>query len=288
MATYAGGVRIDVWSDVLCPFCHLGRRHLALALEEFEHADQVSVIWHSYQLEPEAPATAEGSTVERLAEKYDVDRDQMVATQEQLAADAAEVGLDYRWQDTVGGNSYDAHRIIHFARFHGLEEAVTDRVMRAWFTEGRSIGDQDVLVELATEAGLDPEEVRGVLAQDSFGAEVRADIDLATRIGVTAVPTFVLDQKYGVTGVQPVKIMLGALRYAWEEQGTPSGGGCGGNCGCGGGAPAEQAEPASADICGSGGCGSGGCGCGAGAPEPEAEPVPAGAGGCGGGGCGCR
>ena len=113
-------MRIDVWSDVLCPFCHLGRRHLALALEEFEHAAEVSVIWHSYQLDPEAPATVEGSNVDRLAQKYGADRDQMVATQEQLAADAAEAGLDYRWQDTVAGNSYDAHRIIHFARFQGL------------------------------------------------------------------------------------------------------------------------------------------------------------------------
>lgn len=277
-----------MWSDLLCPFCHLGRRHLALALEEFEHADEVSVIWHSYQLDPDAPARVEGSTVDRLAEKYGVDREQMVATQEQLAADAAEVGLDYRWQDTVGGNSYDAHRIIHFARFQGLEEAVTGRIMRAWFTEGRAIGDQNVLVELATEAGLDPEEVRGVLAQDAFGTEVRADLDLATRIGITAVPTFVLDQKYGVTGVQPVKIMLGALRYAWEEQGSaPAGGGCGGNCGCGGGAPAQQAAPAEADICGAGGCGGGSCGCGGGA-HAAPEPEPAAVGGCGGGSCGCR
>lgn len=278
-------MRIDVWSDVLCPFCHLGRRHLELALAEFEHADEVSVVWHSYQLDPEAPARVEGSNLDRLAEKYGVDRDQMAATQQQLAADAAEVGLDYRWDRTVGGNSYDAHRLIHFARFQGLEEALTGRVMRAWFTEGASIGDHDVLVELATEAGLDAEEVRGVLAQDSFGTEVRADIDLATRIGITAVPAFVLDQRFGVTGVQPVKIMLGALRYAWEEQGNAVGGGCGGNCGCGGGAPAEQAAPAhDGGICGSGGCGSGGCGCGAGAPEPE----PAAVGGCGGGGCGCR
>lgn len=257
-------MRIDVWSDVLCPFCHLGRRHLELALKEFEHADEVSVVWHSYQLDPDAPARVEGSNVARLAEKYEVDRDQMTATQEQLAVDAAEVGLDYRWDQTVGGNSYDAHRLIHFARFQGLEEPVTDRIMRAWFTEGRSIGDHDVLTELATEAGLDADEVRGVLAQDSFGAEVRADLDLATRIGITAVPTFVLDQRFGVTGVQPVKIMLGALRYSWEEQGNAVGGGCGGNCGCGGGAPAQQAAPESAQaggICGAGGCGSGGCGC---------------------------
>lgn len=283
-------MRIDVWSDVLCPFCHLGRRHLELALEEFEHADELSVIWHSYQLDPDAPARIEGSNIERLAGKYDVDPDQMVSTQEQLAADAAEVGLDYRWDLAVGGNSYDAHRLIHFARFQGQEEAVTDRIMRAWFTEGRSIGDHDTLVELATEAGLDAEEVRGVLAQDSFGTEVRADLDLATRIGITAVPTFVLDQRFGVTGVQPVKIMLGALRYAWEEQGNPTsgGGGCGGNCGCGGGAPAEETAQAGG-ICGSGDCGSGACGCGAGAPAEAAEPEPAAVGGgCGSGGCGCR
>lgn len=267
-------MRIDVWSDILCPFCHLGRRHLELALEQFEHADEVSVIWHSFQLDPEAPARVEGSNVQRIAQKYGVSVEDATASQEQLAADAAAVGLDYQWEKAVGGNSYAAHRLIHFARFQGVEGKVTDRILRAWYSEGASIGDKEVLLELAVEAGLDAEEVRGVLESDSFGHEVRSDIAVARQIGITSVPTFVLDQKFGVPGAQPVDVMLNAIRYAWEDQGNTAGGGggCGcGGCGCGGGAPAQedvaeaaaesvpQPEPATAG----GGCGSGACGCGA-------------------------
>ncbi len=263
-------MRIDVWSDILCPFCHLGRRYLQLALEQFEHADDVSVIWHSFQLDPEAPERVEGSNVERVAEKYGLALEEANASQQKLAADAAAVGLDYQWEQTVGGNSYDAHRLIHFARFQDAEEKVTDRIMRAWYSEGASIGDRQVLLELAVEAGLDAEEVRGVLDSDSFGPEVRNDIAVAHQIGITSVPTFVLDQKFGLPGAQPPEIMLNAIRYAWEDQGnTAGGGGCGcGGCGCGGGAAAPENEAAPA-------------------PGTTPEPEPATAGGCGSGACGC-
>lgn len=267
-------MRIDVWSDILCPFCHLGRRHLELALERFDHADEVDIVWHSYQLDREAPAVIEGANVDRVADKYGVSHDQMVIQHEQMAKDAAAVGLDFRWDETVGGNSYDAHRLLHFARSKGLESPVQDRIMRAWYSEGASIGDHDTLVALATEAGLDEGEVRDVLAGDDFGIDVRSDEALASQIGITAVPTFVLDQKYGVTGAQPVDIMLKSLEYAWADQGNPvqmaGGGGCcgggGGGCGCGGGAQAD-ADEAEAQQ---GGCGGGGsCGCADGAAEAD-------------------
>lgn len=263
-------MRIDVWSDILCPFCHLGRRHLQLALEQFEHADEVSVVWHSFQLDPDAPAQVDGSNVERLAEKYGMSLEEATTSQQELAADAAEVGLDYQWEKVVSGNSYDAHRLIHLARFQGIEEQVTDRIMRAWYSEGASIGDREVLVGLAVEAGLDEVAVRGVLESDSFGHEVRTDIAVAQQIGISSVPTFVLDQKFGVPGAQPVDVMLNAIRYAWEDQGNTASGGCGcGGCGCGGGAAAEETtpEPAAAQepepVAAGGGCGSGACGCGA-------------------------
>lgn len=264
-------MRIDVWSDILCPFCHLGRRHLQLALEQFEHAEEVSVIWHSFQLDPDAPERVEVSNVERIAEKYGVSVADATASQQQLAADAAEVGLDYQWEKAVGGNSYDAHRLVHFARFQGAEEKVTDRILRAWYSEGASIGDKQVLLDLAVEAGLDADEVRGVLESDSFGHEVRSDLAVAQQIGITSVPTFVLDQKFGVPGAQPVDVMLNAIRYAWEDQGNTAGGGCGcGGCGCGAGAAAEEGAPEPAtgsapepEPAAVGGCGSGACGCGA-------------------------
>jgi predicted DsbA family dithiol-disulfide isomerase len=237
-ATYPREVRIDVWSDILCPFCHLGRRHLELALEQFEHGDEVGVVWHSFQLDRTAPAVDDVPAVERVAEKYGTSREQMVAQHERMAADAAAVGLDFQWQRLQGGNSYDAHRLIHFARARGREAEVTARVMQAWYSEGAAIGDRDTLVRLGGEAGLDEAAVRELLEGDEHGIDVRTDLALASQIGITAVPTFVLDQKYGVSGAQPVEVMLNAIRQVWDLQGTEpepaaAGGGCGGGC-CGG------------------------------------------------------
>lgn len=268
-------MRIDVWSDFLCPFCHLGRRQLDLALAEFEHADEVDVVWHSYQLDRSAPEVAEGSNVQRVADKYGVSLEQMEETHRQMARSAAEVGLDFQWERVQGGNSYAAHRLHHYARSVGRERELMDRLMRAWYSEGASIGDQETLVRLATDAGLHAGEVRAVLESDDFGQEVRTDLALAAQIGITAVPTFVLDQKYGVSGAQGVEPMLKAIRYAWEDQGNrpePAGGGCGGGC-CGGGCGDADAGARETVDSEAAGCGGGGCGglCG----EHEHEGAPA-------------
>jgi predicted DsbA family dithiol-disulfide isomerase len=259
-------VRIDVWSDFLCPFCHLGRRQLELALAEFEHADDVDVVWHSFQLDRTAPAEMEGSNVQRIADKYGVSLEQMEQSQRQMAASAAEVGLDYQWERTVGGNSYAAHRLHHYARSVGREQEYMDRLMRGWYSEGASIGDHETLVRLAVEAGLHAGEVRSVLESDDFGQDVRTDVALASQIGITAVPTFVLDQKYGVSGAQGVEPMLKAIRYAWDDQGNrpePVSGGCGGGCcggACGPGESAEVGGSAEPEVEAGAGCGGGGCG----------------------------
>lgn len=256
-------MRIDVWSDFLCPFCHLGRRQLELALAEFEHADEVDVLWHSYQLDRSAPAVLEGSNVQRVADKYGVSLEQMEQTHRQMAESAAEVGLDFQWEQVSGGNSYAAHRLHHYARSVGREAELMERLMRGWYSEGASIGDHTTLLQLAGEAGLDVDEVRSVLDSDDFGQDVRTDLALAAQIGITAVPTFVLDQKFGVSGAQGVEPMLNAIRYAWEDQGNrpePATGGCGGGC-CGGGGcgTAATAEPGGADAA-AGGCSGEGCG----------------------------
>ena len=249
-----------MWSDFLCPFCHLGRRQLELALAEFEHADDVDVVWHSYQLDRTAPDVVEGSNVQRVADKYGVSLEQMEETHRQMAAAAAEVGLDFQWERVTSGNSYAAHRLHHYARSVGREREFMDRLMRGWYSEGASIGDHATLARLADEA---------VLSSDDFGQEVRTDLALASQIGITAVPTFVLDQKYGVSGAQGVEPMLNAIRYAWEDQGNRpepvTGGGCAGGC-CGGGGcgPADEAANGAADTAADLGsdasCGGGGCG----------------------------
>ncbi len=265
-------MRIDVWSDLLCPFCHLGRRHLELALEQFEHADEVGVVWHSFQLDRNAPAVDDTPQVERVAEKYGTDAERMVAQHELMAQDAAAVGLDFQWRRLVGGNSYDAHRLVHLARSLGREDEVTTRVMRGWYSEGAAIGDHETLVRLGVEGGLEEEAVRALLAADDFGIDVRTDEALAAQIGISAVPFFVLDQKYGVSGAQPVEVMLRAIRQVWELQGTEpevaAGGGCGGGC-CGGACGSDAAEEPAAGAADTGcGCGGGGCG---GVCEPETD-----------------
>jgi len=261
-------VRIDVWSDFLCPFCHLGRRQLDLALEQFEHGDEVDVVWHSFQLDRNAPDVIEGSNVQRVADKYGVSLEQMEETHRQMAEQAAEVGLDFRWDLAVGGNSYAAHRLHHYARSVGREREFLDRLMRGWYTEGASIGDPETLVRLGVDAGLEEDGIRQVLDSDDFGQEVRTDLALAGQIGITSVPTFVLDQKYGVSGAQGVESILKAVRYAWEDQGNrpePVGGGCGGGCGCGGGgSDAEVGAGVGAEAGAGGGCGCGSGGCGGG------------------------
>ena len=152
-------MRIDVWFDLVCPFCHVGRRRLELAVEQFVAAAEdgeprdVEVVWHSYQLDRSAPAVAEGSNVDRIAAKYGRSREEMVAQHEAMAADAAAVGLDFQWDKVVGGNSFDAHRVLHLARARGLEKPVTDRVMQGWYTEGASLGDTDTELRQAGDGG---------------------------------------------------------------------------------------------------------------------------------------
>lgn len=245
-------MRIDVWSDILCPFCHLGKRHLELALEQFEHRDEVGVVWHSFQLDRTAEPVDDVPAIDRVAAKYGIPREQMVAQHEQMASDAASVGLDFQWERLRGGNSYDAHRLIHFARALGFEEPVTERLMRGWYSEGEAIGDRDTLVRLAVEGGLDEDAVRALLAGDDHGIDVRTDLALASQIGITSVPTFVLDQKYGVTGAQPVEVLLNSIRQVWDLQGTEpepvaAGGGCGGGC-CGGACGSGDVAEADADA----------------------------------------
>ncbi len=245
-------MRIDVWSDLVCPFCHLGRRHLELALAEFPHRDDVGVVWHSFELDRSAPAVADGPVVEAVAAKYGVPVDGMRAQHEQMAAAAAAVGLDFQWERLVGSNSYAAHRLLHYARSVGREREAMERVMRAWYSEGAAIGDPAVLQRLAVEAGLDPEEVADVLASDDFGIDVRTDEALARQIGVASVPTFVFDQKYAVTGAQPVPVLLQALTQAWNDRGK---------------APTPRAEEGCGGACGGGGCAGGGADAGGGTGE---------------------
>ncbi len=218
---------VEVWSDLVCPWCYLGKRRLEGALERFEHADHVDVVWRSFELEPDAPKAAESRRA-LLLSRYGMTPEQAAERDAQMTALAAEAGLEYRPDLAQLGNTFDAHRVLHAARAAGLQPQAKERLLRAYFTEGRRLTDADTLVELAADAGLDAETARSALADGSFADEVRDDEREAAAIGVTGVPFFVLNRRYAISGAQPSDLLLQALERTWAETV----------------APAEGAEPA--------------------------------------------
>ncbi|MER7072166.1 DsbA family oxidoreductase [Terrabacter sp. NPDC000476] len=232
-------MKIDIWSDIVCPFCYLGKRRLEAALATFEHADEVEVTWHSFELDRGAQPVSDLPLVDLVARKYGTSREQAVAQHRSMADAAAELGLAFNWEQARYGNTFDAHRVVHLAAEHGLADAAHERLMRAYFTDGLAVGDREVLVGLAGEIGLDPDAVRAMLESDDYGNHVRSDEATAKMLGIESVPFFVLDRKYGVSGAQPPEVFTQALRTAWETrhevpEPVAAGGGCGGGCGAGG------------------------------------------------------
>jgi predicted DsbA family dithiol-disulfide isomerase len=208
---------VDIWSDVVCPWCYLGKRRFEAALERFEHRDAVQVHWHSFELDPQAGPSSDTPSAQRLAAKYGMPVEDARARHAELEEVAGAEGLEYHLDRTRGGNSLDAHRLHQLAIDRGLSDAVMQRLMRGYFTDGEAIDDRDVLLRLVTEAGLDADEARAVLDSDRYTEEVRADEHTAARIGVRGVPFFVLGRRFGVSGAQTPDIMLEALQKAWEE-----------------------------------------------------------------------
>jgi predicted DsbA family dithiol-disulfide isomerase len=208
---------VDIWSDVVCPWCYVGKRRFEAALERFEHGGDVQVNWHSFELDPNAGPTSDVPGAERLAAKYGMSVEDAQARHADLERLAAAEGLEYHLDRTRGGNSFDAHRLHQLGIERGLGDAVMERLMRAYFTEGEAIGDPEVLVRLAADAGLDAEEARAVLAGDDYADAVREDEHMAARLGIHGVPFFVLGRRYGVSGAQTADIMLQALEKAWSE-----------------------------------------------------------------------
>jgi predicted DsbA family dithiol-disulfide isomerase len=210
-------LRVDIWSDVVCPWCAIGKRRFEAALARFAHKDGVEVVWRAFELDPSAPAVQQGDNPTRLARKYGRSREQAVAMMQQVAETAARDGLELDLVNARSGNTFDAHRVLHLAAERGVQDAVKERFFRGYMSERQPIGDRKVLVRLAAEAGLDAEEVRATLLSDDFGAEVREEEDVAHRMGIHGVPFFVLGGAIGVSGAQPADVLLRALEQAWER-----------------------------------------------------------------------
>lgn len=208
-------MRVEIWSDVVCPWCYIGKRRFEAALAQFEHAGDVEVAWRSFELDPNAPPVQTEPHAERLARKYGVSLQQVEAMDARLVGEAKKEGLDFRLAESQGGNTFDAHRLIHFAGESGRAGEMKERLMKAYFTEGVAIGERGELVRLAVEVGFDEADVKGMLSSDQFANEVRADEARARAFGISGVPFFAIDERYGVSGAQPTDVLLDALRQAY-------------------------------------------------------------------------
>jgi predicted DsbA family dithiol-disulfide isomerase len=224
-------VKVDIWSDIVCPWCAIGRARFVAALADFPHREEVRVRWHSFELDPEAPRERPGPLADHLAAKYGVSLDEAHGMHRRMTGVAADDGLDFRFERARSGNTFDAHRLLHHALRTGgpeLQDRLKERFFRAYLTDGEPIGDPEALVRVAEEVGLDADGSRAVLAGDRYADAVRADELQARRYGITGVPFFVIDEKYGVSGAQPAEALRQVLDTAWAEANpltllTPSG-----------------------------------------------------------------
>ncbi|HEV2244429.1 MAG TPA: DsbA family oxidoreductase, partial [Streptosporangiaceae bacterium] len=220
--TVAPAMDVEIWSDVVCPWCYIGKRRFERAVAWFGHPGEVTVTYRSFELDPDAPAQRTGTHAEHLARKYGMTIAQAEQASQQMTQRAAADGLEFRFDLIRGGNTFDAHRLLHLAKDHGLQPQMKERLLRATFAEGLPIADKPALTCLATEAGLPAAQVQAVLDGDAYAGAVRADEQQAARYGITGVPFFVADGKYAVSGAQPPEVLLQLLRRAYAERSQPA------------------------------------------------------------------
>ena len=211
-------MKIEIWSDFACPFCYIGKTRFEQALNQFEHKDKVEVLYKAYQLNPYAPKVMTKPAHVAFAEGHGMTPNEAKQRFQMFAQNAKSAGLIYNYDIIQMTNTFDAHRLAKFANEKGLEDQLTARLMKAYFTDGLNLSDVDTLVKLAVEVGLDEKESRDVLISDKFGDTVKNQIDEGKTIGVQGVPFFVINRKYGVSGAQQTEYFLQALRQIWTEE----------------------------------------------------------------------
>ncbi|QDA60569.1 DsbA family oxidoreductase [Hymenobacter jejuensis] len=210
-------MKVEIWSDIMCPFCYIGKRRFEQALQQFDHQEAVEVQWRSFELDPNMQTVPGQSIHELLAARKGVSVAQGKQMNDHMAGIAKEVGLDYDFDRVIPTNTFLAHRFIHLAGEHNLQDAAKERVLAAYFTEGRNVGDLDTLAKLGAELGLDAAQVHATLETDAYTNQVRLDEYLAQQVGVRGVPFFVFDEKYAVSGAQPSELFLEVLEKVWSE-----------------------------------------------------------------------
>ena len=210
-------MKIQIWSDVMCPFCYIGKRRIETALSQFKNADSVEIEWKSYQLDPNFVATPGENTVDHLAEKYRKDRSWAESMMAYMTQNAKNAGLEFNFDKAVLANSLNAHRLSHLAKKYQLANAFEELLFKAYLTDGKNVNDRATLTQLALEVGLKEGEIKNVLDTDEYATEVRKDIEEANAIGVQGVPFFVFDDKYAISGAQASDTFLETLEKTWEE-----------------------------------------------------------------------
>lgn len=210
-------MKVEIWSDIMCPFCYIGKRKFEAALEQFPDKDKIQVEWKSFQLNPDLKPIPGKDVYDYVAQIKGQSREWSLQVHDQMTKNAKEVGLTYNFDKAVIANSFDAHRLIQLAKVQQLGDAAEERLFIAYFTEGKDISDHNILISLGEEIGLNRTVVAAMLASNDFSGEVNLDAREAQQLGASGVPFFVLDRKYGVAGAQPVEAFTQALTQAFGE-----------------------------------------------------------------------
>jgi len=210
-------MKVEIWSDIMCPFCYIGKRKFEQALQQFDGNDKVQIEWKSFLLDPSMKAVKGKNIHEVLADKKGWTIDYARKMNQYVTQMAQEVGLHFEFDKMVPANSFDAHRLTHLAAKHGLQDQVEEKLFEAYFIQGKDIADKNTLTGIGTAVGLKQGDVLGMLASDAFADEVKSDVYEAEQLGVRGVPFFVFDRKYAVSGAQPTEVFSEAINSAWNE-----------------------------------------------------------------------
>ena len=210
-------LKIQIWSDVMCPYCYIGKRRIEKALALFEHKESVEIEWKSFELDSSFIASPDDNIIDHLAEKYRKDTDWAQTMMDNMTQNAKTEGLDFHFEKAILANSHNAHRLLHLAKKFHLANELKELLLKAYLTDGKDVNNLNTLSEIGIEAGLAAEAIAQVLDSDAFSKEVKEDIEMAQRIGVQGVPFFVFDNKYAISGAQPTTAFIETLEKVWKE-----------------------------------------------------------------------
>ena len=210
-------MKVEIWSDVMCPFCYIGKRNFENALAQFADKENIEIEWKSYQLDPSMPEVAAESQEDYLVKHKGISREQVRGMLANVTEMAKQAGLEYHLDKSVMVNSQKAHQLIQFAKTKNLGDQIEERLFKAYFTEGKNVADLETLTQLGKEVGLDENELQAAFTDDQYLYQMKQDIQEGANLGVKGVPFFVFDRKYGVSGAQPAEAFLETLSKSFDE-----------------------------------------------------------------------